>query len=250
MGRCVCTFLGCEAGNSFPRATKRLTYLYNFAVPMNLGRLFAHLPLEMILKLMNPIPISQIKTDQAEHLADSQAEHQADLELLAQIKARDTEALHAMYLSHHAGLYRFLRLTLAREEAEEVVQDVFVMLWNKPNQFAGRSSVRSWLYGIAKNMCRGHLRGRKTHLELNLELLEGDASHSPQARAFEEVLSAVKHLPQREQQVIELVYLGELSLQETATLLKIPLGTVKSRLNSALGRLKDWLVAEQGEHDV
>ena len=209
----------------------------------------------MILKLMNPVPISQIKTDradsqadsQAEHQAENQAENQADLELLTQIKARGTEALHAMYQRHHAGLYRFLRLTLAREEAEEVVQDVFVMLWNKPNQFAGRSSVRSWLYGIAKNICRGHLRGRKTHLEL----LESDAAtHNPQARAFEEALSAVKHLPIREQQVIELVYLGELSLQETATLLKIPLGTVKSRLNSARGRLKELLVAAQGEQDV
>jgi RNA polymerase sigma-70 factor, ECF subfamily len=165
------------------------------------------------------------------------SDNQSDLFLLERIKNSEAEALKILYDKYHMGLYRFLRSSLAREDAEEVVQDVFLTVWRKPNAFRGEASLASWLFGMAKNLGRNQARKQKNHLALE-EDVAAVASKLGQQLEFEIVLQAVQRLPRQEKAVIELVYLAELSLQEAAVQLKVPLGTIKSRLFAAREHLR------------
>ncbi len=160
-----------------------------------------------------------------------------DLRWLERVKNTESEALKFLYDKYHLGLYRFLRSSLSREDAEEVVQDVFLTVWRKPNLFRGEASVASWLFGIAKNLGRNQARKQKHHLALE-ENVAATVSKLPQQLEFEIALQAVRRLPVQEKAVIELVYLAELSLQEAALQLRVPLGTVKSRLFAAREHLR------------
>jgi RNA polymerase sigma-70 factor, ECF subfamily len=170
------------------------------------------------------------------------------LEWLRRAEAGDLEALRQLYEHYHAPLYRYLRVRLGREDAEEVLQDLFVTLWHGGGRFGGRSSVATWLYGIANNLANNRSRysQRRQHQVFDEQLHEGVATINPAvsheaAAEFEAVLAAVRCLPAHERAVVELVYLGDLGLQESAQLLKIPLGTVKSRLSKARERLRQGL---------
>lgn len=164
--------------------------------------------------------------------------HRDDLAHLRRVQAGDQGALRLLYDAHHTGLYRFLRASLGREDAEEVVQDVFLTVWQRAGTFRGASTVSTWLYGIARN----HARNRQRTVKATWELQESDALHSGQHSAeqldFLAALQAVRRLPPREREVVELVSLGELSLQEAAQVLGVPLGTVKSRQHSARLKLR------------
>ncbi|PNY81929.1 RNA polymerase sigma factor [Deinococcus koreensis] len=157
-----------------------------------------------------------------------------DLAHLRRVQAGDQGALRALYDAHHAGLYRFLRASLGREDAEEVLQDVFVTAWQRAGTFRGASTVSTWLYGIARN----HARNRSRQVKVTWELQESDALHSPEQLDFLAALQAVRRLPTKEREVVELVSLGELSLQEAAQVLGVPLGTVKSRQHAARAKLR------------
>jgi RNA polymerase sigma-70 factor, ECF subfamily len=190
---------------------------------------------KMTIAHMHPPPFAISTTDLGTF-------DQFDLIALEQVRRAEPDGLRALYDRHHAGLYRFLRAALSKSDAEEVLQDVFLAVWRNANRFQERSSVASWLYGIARNLARN--ANRQTQRRQRREMpLEVDLAATPQARAFEEVLQAVRSLPSHERQVVELVHLGELSLQETAKLLGIPLGTVKSRLHNARKHLQVTLEA-------
>lgn len=164
-----------------------------------------------------------------------------DLQDLRRVQAGEQHALRALYDRHHGGLYRFLRSDLGREDAEEVLQDVFMTVWHRAGTFREASTVSTWLYGIARNLARNRQRKhRPTH-----ELLEGDAAYTPEQVEFLTALAAVRRLPAREREVVELVSLGELSLAEAASVLGIPVGTVKSRLHAARQRLRAALGGER-----
>jgi RNA polymerase sigma-70 factor, ECF subfamily len=153
-----------------------------------------------------------------------------DLVHLQRMRAGDQGALRALYDAHHAGLYRFLRAALGREDAEEILQDVFVTAWQRAGTFRGASTVSTWLYGVARN--------RRQQVKPTWELQEADTPHSAEQLDFLAALQAVRKLPVKEREVIELVSLGELSLQEAAQVLGVPLGTVKSRQHAARARLR------------
>ena len=202
---------------------------------MNLLLLYRHSNHKMPIAHMHPAPFAISSTE-------DRTSDVFDLLALEQVRRAEPDGLRALYDRHHAGLYRFLRAALSRSDAEEVLQDVFLTAWRNANRFQERSSVASWLYGIARNLARNANRQvrRRERREMPLEV---DLAADPQARAFEEVLQAVRALAIHERQVVELVHLGELSLQETAKLLGIPLGTVKSRLHNARKHLQVRLEA-------
>jgi RNA polymerase sigma factor (sigma-70 family) len=141
----------------------------------------------------------------------------------------------------------------AGDDAEDVLQEAFVKAYRRLPLYRGDSPFRSWLLAIVANETRNLHRSRRRRdglvqraaareLEPIAPDLPADAALSSERRAA--LLDAIRHLDERDREVIVCRYLLDLSEAETAQTLGWPLGTVKSRTARALVRLRTWLSAE------
>ena len=138
--------------------------------------------------------------------------------------------------------YSFLR---DREAAEDVTQEVFIKVWRALPGFDGRASVSTWIYTIARNASLSALRARRPQSSLSdpevTEEVEG-IDPVPSADVLAErsaILRLVDQLPAKQRQVIMLFYMEEQSHEEVASMLAMPVGTVKTRMRMALARLRE-----------
>lgn len=136
--------------------------------------------------------------------------------------------------------------------AEEVAQDVMVTLWRKAELFdSKKSSASTWLFRIARNRRIDLLRRKKTS-ELDPEdpslhpSAPADVSEEMDARLREErVRHALGTLPEEQRKVVELAFFSSLSHSEISEKTNLPLGTVKSRIRLAFGRLRQAIEADE-----
>jgi RNA polymerase sigma-70 factor, ECF subfamily len=172
----------------------------------------------------------------------------SDAALIERIVQRDESALAELY-DRYAGvlasvLNRILRDTQA---AEEILQDIFFQLWRAPSRFdASRGSLPGWLMVIARN--RAISRLRRHNPAAGEELMENSVvlpSNLESAMAQQQLLGRVKgaleNLPKEQRAAIELAYFEGLTHSEIAQRTGDPLGTVKTRLRSAVETLKRLL---------
>jgi RNA polymerase sigma-70 factor, ECF subfamily len=136
--------------------------------------------------------------------------------------------------------YSFLR---DREAAEDVTQEVFIKVWRALPGFDARASLSTWIYTIARNTSLSALRARRPHSSLSdpgvTEVVE-QIDPVPSADVLADraaILRLVDQLPEKQRQVIMLFYMEEQSHQEVATMLAMPVGTVKTLLHRARARL-------------
>jgi len=180
------------------------------------------------------------------------------------VRAGDAEAFEALMRFHGPGVKaRVMRLVRDEVTADDVVQEVFLRLWTKADQWEGRGPLAGWLALIGVNLALNHLRTVRRRRETPLEPLEDQvpgwlvdtASPGPAEIAEDgerrELLRAVlERLPDKDQEVIRMVHEGEMDIADVAEALGIPDGTVKSRLHYARLRLaKGWkdLTEEGGD---
>lgn len=169
----------------------------------------------------------------------------SDAALIEQIIARDESALTALY-DRYAGmlssvLNRILRDTQA---AEEILQDVFYQLWRTaPNFDASRGSLPAWLAVIARN--RAISRLRRHNLAAGEELQENTVVFAfnlensvAQKQLLTRVRGALEGLPREQRSCVELAYFEGMTHSEIAKRTGDPLGTVKTRLRTAVETLK------------
>ena len=136
--------------------------------------------------------------------------------------------------------YSFLR---DREAAEDVTQDVFIKVWRALPGIDGRASVSTWIYTIARNASLSALRARRPQSSLSdPEVMEAVEATNPAPSADVLVDRAairrlVDQLPTKQRQVITLFYMEAQSHEEVATMLAMPVGTVKTLLHRARLRL-------------
>ncbi len=195
-----------------------------------------------------------------------------DAELVVAVMGGDTAALSVLYDRHAAVVYRtaFRRLG-DRETAEEVVQDVWLTLWDRGGMFdAAQGSLPGWLCAIARNRAIDRLRAlgrRPGALPLSAVLATEDDADRVLAMSTilastavpgdpelvldeldlrDAMMAALGTLPPDERAVLELGYYGELSQSEIAQRLDIPLGTVKTRTRRALLRLRGAMAPAGG----
>jgi RNA polymerase sigma factor (sigma-70 family) len=173
-----------------------------------------------------------------------------DAQTLRRIAGGDRQALTELYLRFRLPLFRYLlQLTPDHGLAEELLQDTLVAIWKSARSFEGRSSGRTWLFGIARRQAHNTLRQRGLPLA-DIAVLETlpacdpepeDAALAAAERA--ELADALRDLPAIHREILVLVFLQELSYVETAQVLGVPIGTVKSRLNHAKRALRAQLEA-------
>jgi RNA polymerase sigma-70 factor (ECF subfamily) len=137
-------------------------------------------------------------------------------------------------------VYSFLR---DREAAEDVTQEVFIKVWRALPGFDRRASLSTWIYTIARNASLSALRARRQHCSLSdPDVMEAaEAVHPvPSADVIVDraaILRLVDQLPTKQRQVIMLFYMEAQSHEEVATMLAMPVGTVKTLLHRARARL-------------
>jgi RNA polymerase sigma-70 factor (ECF subfamily) len=198
----------------------------------------------------------------------------ADADLVAAVAGGSEDALAALYDRHASGIHATaLRLTSDRGVAEEVVQEVFLTLWNRAERFdPAVGSLSAWLGTIARHRAIDRLRaaGRRPQLvalgrsedegsaDAALERAaehraggDGPADGDPVAvldavEARAAINDAMATMPDPERAVILLAYRDDLSQSEIAGRLGWPLGTVKTRTRRALARLRTALSETYG----
>ncbi|MGH9027470.1 MAG: sigma-70 family RNA polymerase sigma factor [Acidimicrobiia bacterium] len=172
-----------------------------------------------------------------------------DVTLAARLVTGDQNALgdaYDQYSSFVFGLAR--RVTADPRAAEDVTQEVFVALWERPQAYdPTRGSLRTWLATLAHRRAvdvvrREEARRRRTEREAARPTSVPNVEESALALvAAEHVRAAVEALPPDQRRAIELAYFGGKTYREVAEVLGIPEGTAKSRLRLGLRRIADTL---------
>ncbi|WP_326553465.1 sigma-70 family RNA polymerase sigma factor [Micromonospora sp. NBC_01813] len=156
--------------------------------------------------------------------------------------------LRLLFESQAPGLLRYLiRLTNGdRHQAEDLLQETLLRAWRHPEARARDGGWRRpWLYTVARNVAIDDLRTTRP-VELTGDLLDEHPDHDDRIQRMldvGEVRAALESLPDRLRTVLVEVYLRERSGQETARLLGVPVGTVKSRTFYALQALRERLTS-------
>jgi RNA polymerase sigma-70 factor (ECF subfamily) len=179
---------------------------------------------------------------------------ETDADIYRPLKERDAEGLARLY-DRYAGLAYGLALKVVTDSgrAEDIVQEVFLSVWNKPASFdPDRGSFRTWLLTLVRNRSIDALRGRSRRemgeVELPVQLVDNNPDSDPWpalALSMERDLirEAVRSLPAEQSQAIELAFFGGYTHSEIATRLDLPLGTVKGRLRLGMEKLHSYLTA-------
>lgn len=146
------------------------------------------------------------------------------------------------------GLQRFGQ----EAQALELVQETMLLVWRKASLFnADKGKASGWIYTVMRNHCFDMLRKMQTQKEDQVSddlwpLIEEEQTSEDDHLLSNNLLAHISDLPEHQKEVIEALYIKELSQPEVASLLSIPLGTVKSRLRLAISKLKAIL---ENEHD-
>lgn len=173
-----------------------------------------------------------------------------DAALLARIVDKDERAVEALYARYSGPLYSLAyQVTGAERFAQDVVQEVFVALWRDASRFdPARGAVAPWLFSLARHKAidlvrrEANVRKRTADVDLELEEASDDVDHEAWMRIRRErVREAIQELTPVQREALELAFFHGLTHVEVSDRLGIPLGTAKTRIRSALLRLRDIL---------
>lgn len=152
------------------------------------------------------------------------------------------------------NLYWFVyRRVRDATEAEEITQETFAEATRSLSRFSGNSTLRTWLYGIAINLISSHMRrspSRRFRFESDetLEQLTQDGADPLQQlmapQLLGRVLEHVESLPHAMRETLVMVFLSEVSYEDTAAALNVPIGTIRSRISRARSLLRARLQAD------
>jgi len=164
--------------------------------------------------------------------------------LLKRAVRGDEQAFLALYQKHQPAVYRYaLRMTGSPWAAEEVVQEVFLLLIREPQKYeAARGELGAFLFGVARNRVMKHLKRTSREISLDVMNVDGSAWREPEdpltpmmiaekRERIEQIREAVLGLPAEFREAVVLCELEEMSYEEAAQACGCPIGTIRSRLH-------------------
>jgi RNA polymerase sigma-70 factor, ECF subfamily len=177
-----------------------------------------------------------------------------DGQLVQLVAEKDDGALEALYDRYGKVAYSLARRILTDESlAQDVVQEVFLSLWRNASRFdAGRGTVATYLLSMTHHRAvdvvrrEENLRRRRTSdevLEFEPDPAPGVEATAEAAERRTEVRAALAQLPPPQREALALAYFGGYTQREVASLVGVPLGTVKTRMAAGMRKLKDVLQA-------
>jgi RNA polymerase sigma-70 factor (ECF subfamily) len=184
-----------------------------------------------------------------------QPEVHGDLVLAERCLAGDAGAFETMYRTNAPRLYGLACRLVSREEADDLLQDIFLTAHRKLGSYKGGASLGTWLYRLATNLCVDYLRSRGARFAQQTDPLDADDRLAGSAPATGPILGvldrmaldrAIAELPPGCRQVFVLHDVEGLEHQEIAATLDISMGTSKSQLHKARRRLRVLLTQGPG----
>lgn len=181
---------------------------------------------------------------------------QNEADLIRRSQGGDGDAFNALVLAYQDQVYRFtIRMLGHAQAAEDATQETFLNAYRAIRSFRG-DIFRPWLLRIASNACHDHLRSRQRRPSESLDAILEDPARqsiltspapSPEDRALQQELSeaitrGLTTLPEDLRLAVALVDVQGLSYEEAAEVMRVPLGTVKSRLSRGRAQLRDYLL--------
>jgi RNA polymerase sigma factor (sigma-70 family) len=184
-----------------------------------------------------------------------------DLDLLKQASAGDGDAFAQLFRRHRDRVFRHtLRLASSPADAEDLVALTFAEAWRKRNHIrSDDGSVLPWLLVTASNLARNNVRAFRRHQALlaKIPAPEPVPDHSTdvldrvqQDEIEARVREAFDRLSDRDREILSLCVLEELSTNQVAILLRVPTGTVKSRLSRARSRLAELISVDLSTEEI
>ena len=201
--------------------------------------------MQLNLKLLNPITAMKPTNIKADTFSANSDE---DLTLCVELigKNQDKLAFNSIFRYFAPRLKSFLvKAGSTDSQAEEVIQEVMIAVWTKSSTYdSSKSSVSTWIYTIARNKRIDKIRKEKRHyLSESDEGLEIPVDSTQEKEIFSaQVSSSLKkylsNLPEEQSKLLKLSYFYNKTHADISTELKIPLGTVKSRIRLALTKMR------------
>lgn len=170
----------------------------------------------------------------------------SDEELLQAWREGDTRAGGELYTRHFAAVERFF--VNKGQDIDELVQSTFARCVEARDRFAGRSTFRTFVLGIARNVLREYYR-RPGRNDLDIEsssiidLGAGPSTIQARQEGHRRLYDALRALPLEKQMVLELYYWEDLTAREISEVLELPENTVRSRISRAKAALDELLGA-------
>jgi len=178
--------------------------------------------------------------------------NEGESDLIQRARAGEEAAWETLVREHQESVFRLAYLFLSDpDEAEDVAQETFLRAQQRLERFDTRRMLRPWLLSIAANLARNRRRSISRYLNALQRLARSESGiqkkieeQSVLALEAQRLWSAVRQLGTTDQQVIYLRYFLEMPVEETALAMHSAPGTVKSRLNRALKRLRSVIEQE------
>jgi RNA polymerase sigma-70 factor (ECF subfamily) len=179
-------------------------------------------------------------------------------QVVAAARGGDQQAFEALVLKYQDRIYRLIqRLVSGSDAIDDLAQEVFIRAYRSLGDFKGESSLYTWLYKIALNLCRNHYRtrGRRpAHEELDdadgatgLEAAGGTPEDEVFRREFwEQLRRGLDELPAEQREAVVFCDLEGMSYEEMADVMGVPIGTVRSRIFRGRRALQQRLAAFHG----
>lgn len=221
-----------------------------------LGHLYLILTLMSEFKIKLPIDKNYDLTKMVQRLVGTlnmqqKSNRELDQQLIEQVKNGDKTAFREVYSRFSQVTYNLaLRILRDKEDAEEVVQEIFLQIWNKAYSYdAQRGALSTWILNIARSRSIDKLRTvgyRNKNIEIDEEKLNSnvDLSHTIEDKDQNKnvIRQALEALPDKQRIAIELVYFEGLTHVEAAEKLEEPVGTIKTRIRLGVLKLKDKIM--------
>ena len=189
-------------------------------------------------------------------IASQAARNEDDLKLLLRVKDRDQAALSELYDRYSPLVYTLaLNVVKATDEAEDLLQEIFLQIWNKASMFAAdKGSVYTWIVTIARRKAIDRLRskdlvnkGQSLDDDTNIIAIPDAAYmanplHAAISSEYETLMrESLAQLSAEQRTVIELSYYEGYTQEQISKRLNAPLGTIKTRMRQGLIKLRDYL---------
>jgi RNA polymerase sigma-70 factor, ECF subfamily len=182
----------------------------------------------------------------------------ADEELMHLVAAGNPEAFEVIYDRHGGAAFSLAyRMVGDRVTAEDISQEAFLSIWRSRVRYSrDRGSVRTWVLGIVHHRAIDALRRNLVHerrrssaegLEERREAPERTEAEVVRREEARSVRNALEALPEPQCRVIELAYFGGFTHSQIASMLELPIGTVKGRMRLGLEKMRDHLTGGAGE---
>jgi len=178
--------------------------------------------------------------------------------LIGRVRDGDERALEALHARYAGPLYSLAyQVTRSDRSAQDVVQEVFLAVWKDAGRFdPARGALSSWLFALARHKAidlirrEANVRKRTADVDLELEEAPDDVDEEVWIRVRRDrVAAAIATLPDAQRTALELAFFGGLTHVEVAERLDIPLGTAKTRIRTALLRLREIIGSSLSDGD-